>query len=214
MRVALMLRHVDDQGGTGVYTRRMAEALPRADPGGEYLLLFGSEAARDRHRGLLAPGNARALVVAAGSKSAWDQLAVPRALERERVDVVLNPKHSVPLAPVAPRVFVMHGAEWVAFPWDYHPADRLYHALALPLYLGAADRVVTISHDSARRIAGYMPSVAGRLSVVHHGVPDGFAPVTDPAALDAARRRHRLPERFILYAGQVYPHKNVGGTLK
>ncbi len=214
LRIALMLRHVDDQGGTGVYTKRMTEAMLRADAGNEYLLVFGSEDARNRHRGLLDRGNARALVVEAGSKLAWDQVAVPLALERVRVDVVFNLKHSVPLAPFAPRVFVVHGAEWLAFPQDYHPLDRLYHGLALPLYLGAADRIVTISHDSARRIAGYMPSVAGRLSVVHHGVGPGFRPVADPARLEAARRAFGLPDRFVLYVGQVYPHKNVGGILK
>ena len=112
------------------------------------MLVFASEAARERHGH---PG-ARNLVVEARSKLLWDQVAVPLALRRERVDVVLGAKHSIPLAPVAPRVFMLHGADWIAFPENYYAVDRLYHRVALPLYLKSAERVITISHDSARRI--------------------------------------------------------------
>jgi glycosyltransferase involved in cell wall biosynthesis len=139
---------------------------------------------------------------------------VPLALRRERVDVVFSTKHSIPLAAFAPRVFMLHGADWIAFPENYYAVDRLYHRVALPLYLKSAERVITISHDSARRILDYMPEVAPKLSVVHHGLPPGFAPVGDGARRAAMRARHGLPERFLLYVGQVYPHKNVGGILR
>jgi glycosyltransferase involved in cell wall biosynthesis len=86
--------------------------------------------------------------------------------------------------------------------------------VALPLYLKSAERVITISHDSARRILDYMPEVAPKLSVVHHGVAEGFAPVEDEGRREAVRARYGLPERFLLYVGQVYPQKNVGGILR
>jgi glycosyltransferase involved in cell wall biosynthesis len=174
------------------------------------VLVFPSEASRERH----GQPTARNLVVEARSKLLWDQVAVPLALRHERVDVVFSTKHSIPLTPFAPRVFMLHGADWIAYPENYYAMDRLYHQVALPLYLRSADRVITISHDSARRILDYMPSVAPKLSVVHHGLPPGFAPVGDEARRAAMRARHGLPERFLLYVGQVYPHKNVGGILR
>jgi glycosyltransferase involved in cell wall biosynthesis len=210
MRIALLLRNIDERGGAGSYAQQIARSLVRGDPGNEYVLVFASEAARERH----GQPDARNLVVEARSKLLWDQVAVPLALRRERIDVVLGAKHSIPLAPFAPGVFVLHGADWIAFPENYHAADRLYHRVALPLYLKSAERVITISHDSARRILDYMPEVAPKLSVVHHGLPPGFAPVGDGARRAAMRARHGLPERFLLYVGQVYPHKNVGGILR
>ena len=74
--------------------------------------------------------------------------------------------------------------------------------------------MITTSRDSARRVLDYMPEVAPKLSVVHHGVAEGFAPVADEARRDAVRARHGLPERFLLYVGQVYPQKNVAGILR
>jgi glycosyltransferase involved in cell wall biosynthesis len=210
MRIALLLRNIDERNGAGIYAQRIARSLMRGDPGNEYVLVFASEAARERH----GHPAARNLVVEARSKLLWDQVAVPLALRRERVDVVFSTKHSIPLAAFAPRVFMLHGADWIAFPENYYAVDRLYHRVALPLYLKSAARVITISHDSARRILDYMPEVAPKLSVVHHGLPPGFAPVGDEARLAAVRARYGLPERFLLYVGQIYPHKNVGGILR
>ena len=210
MRIALLLRNIDERNGAGIYAQRIARSLMRGDPRNEYVLVFASEAARERH----GHPAARNLVVEARSKLLWDQVAVPLALRHERVDVVFSTKHSIPLTPFAPRVFMLHGADWIAYPENYYAMDRLYHQVALPLYLRSADRVITISHDSARRVLEYMPSVAPKLSVVHHGLPPGFAPVEDEARRAAMRARHGLPERFLLYVGQVYPHKNVGGILK
>ena len=197
MRIALLLRNIDERNGAGIYAQRIARSLVRGDPGNEYVLVFASEAARERH----GHPAARNLVVEARSKLLWDQVAVPLALRRERVDVVLGAKHSIPLAAFAPRVFMLHGADWIAFPENYYAVDRLYHRVALPLYLKSAERVITISHDSARRILDYMPEVAPKLSVVHHGLPPGFAPVGDEGRRAAVRARHGLPERFLLYVG-------------
>ena len=96
MRIALLLRNIDERDGAGTYAQRIARTLVRGDPGNEYVLVFASEAARERH----GHPAARNLVVEARSKLLWDQVAVPLALRRERVDVVLGAKHSIPLAPV------------------------------------------------------------------------------------------------------------------
>jgi glycosyltransferase involved in cell wall biosynthesis len=211
MRIALMLRHLEDRGGTGEYTRRLVEALLDLDREDEFLLLLASEAAAARYRGI---PHARCLVLPGGGRLGWDQWRVPRLLRQERPDVVMNLKHALPLWGPGRQVFVMHGADWIAFPANYPLADRLYHRLALPLYLRRADRVITVSADAARRIAARAPAAEAKLAMVHHGVGPEFARVLDPARLAAVRARYGLPERFLLYVGQIYPMKNVGGILQ
>ena len=210
LRIGLMLRNIDERGGAAVYARSMLDALLRIDQDNEYVLAFASEADRQRY----GRPRARNIVVEASSKVVWDQMAVPRALVREQVDVAFSLKHSIPLHSFAPRVFIMHGADWIAFPENFYPFDRLYHGLVLPFYLRSADRVITISNDSASRIIAYMPEIAGKLAVVPHGVAPDFRPIADPARRDAVRRRYGLPEHFLLYVGQIYPQKNVAGILK
>jgi hypothetical protein len=93
MRIGLMLRNIEEQGGAGEYARRISRALPEVDRRNDYLLLFPSPDTARR----FTPAGARAGVVEAPGKLLWDQVAVPRVLAREQVDVVLGTKHSIPL---------------------------------------------------------------------------------------------------------------------
>jgi glycosyltransferase involved in cell wall biosynthesis len=211
MRIALMLRNIEEQGGAGEYARQISQALPAVDRRNDYVLLFPSSEAARR----FTPDRARAVVVPkVPGKLLWDQVAVPRVLARERIDVVVGGKHSIPLVTSARKVFIMHGADWISFRENYTPLDNLYHDLMLPQYLRRADQVITVSHDSARRIAAYRPAVRDRLWVVYHGVSPHLRPVTDPVLLARTRAAYGLPERFLLFVGQIYRQKNLPGILR
>jgi glycosyltransferase involved in cell wall biosynthesis len=205
-----MLRHINELGGTPEYTRRLVSTLLSLDHDNDYLLLFGSETAYTRYRF----PNAKSILLRAPSKLLWDQVMVPKVLKRERVDVVFNLKHSIPLFGPSKKVFIVHGADWIAYPKGFYLADQLYHKIFLPRYLHVADRVITISQASARKLTEYMPSIKNKLSVVYHGLPPGFCRVEDTTRLEAFRTRLGLPERFVSYVGQIYPPKNVGGILR
>jgi glycosyltransferase involved in cell wall biosynthesis len=210
MRIGLMLRHINELGGTPEYTRRLVSTLLSLDHDNDYLLLFGSETACARYRF----PNAKSMILKAPSKLLWDQVAVPKVLKREHVDVVFNLKHSIPLFGPTKKVFIVHGADWIAYPKGFYFADQIYHKIFLPRYLHVADRVITISQVSAKKLTEYMPSIKDKLSVVYHGLPAGFCRVEDTARLEAFRSRYGLPERFVTYVGQIYPPKNVGGILR
>ena len=70
------------------------------------------------------------------------------------------PSTAIPLAPVAPRVFMLHAPRGRRLhPRDYSPSTGSHHQVALPLPAGARQRVITISHDSARRMLTSMPEL-------------------------------------------------------
>jgi hypothetical protein len=76
LRIALLLRNIDERGGAAIYARCMLDALLRIDSKNDYLLVFASKEAGERHR----HHRARTIVVEARSKLLWDQVAVPRVL--------------------------------------------------------------------------------------------------------------------------------------
>jgi glycosyltransferase involved in cell wall biosynthesis len=54
-----------------------------------------------------------------------------------------------------------------------------------------------------------MPEVAeNRVRVIPYGIDRDFRPA-DPVAVQAALKRLRLPERYILYVGSIEPRKNL-----
>ena len=84
--------------------------------------------------------------------------------------------------------------------------ERAFRRWAYDGAARAADRVVTTSSYSAGRLADAAGVSPDRIEVIHMGVDhDRFTP--EPTEADA-RLRPRLPERFVFYPGNLWPHKN------
>jgi glycosyltransferase involved in cell wall biosynthesis len=201
-----MLRHYEQhQGGVRVYTRRMLEALLDLETAHEFVLLY-------RNPALLGTNSGRPRVeehaLEAASVVAWDQLAVPRAVRRYGIDVLYNPKYSIPLRADCPAVWVCHGLDWYVMPWASRFVDRLSHRFLVPRYARHAAAIIAVSEVTRRHVLEFLPIAPERVVTVYSGVDDVFRRRLDPAALEAVRRRYGLPPRFLLYAGAIYPPKN------
>jgi glycosyltransferase involved in cell wall biosynthesis len=211
MKIGIMLRSLSDVGGPGEYTRSLLRALLQLDATNEYYLFLPEASLAERYREF---PNAHPVVLRTKSKLLFDQLAVPRAIRRYGCDVVINLKHSIPLLTRAKTIFVMHGADWIAFPQNYYLFDRLYHKLSLPLFCRKADRIISVSNDATRIAVSRLGLPPAQMATVYHGFRTDFHRVTDAERLARARARYKLPERFILYVGRIYPMKNVRGLVE
>ncbi|HUG04299.1 MAG TPA: hypothetical protein VML92_07720, partial [Steroidobacteraceae bacterium] len=103
MRIAVMLRTLEEKGGIGVYSRNLIETLLDVDPVNEYLLLYRDAAQLGRYAGR--PRVSEHLLPAHG-KAWWDQVSVPRACRKLGADLILHPKFTVPLLTGIPTVMV------------------------------------------------------------------------------------------------------------
>lgn len=215
MRIAVMLRTFDEQGGVAVYSRNLVETLLEADLRNEYALLYRNPA----HAGLYA-GRPRVTehVLAAPNKALWDQWAVPRACRQLDADLILHPKFTVPLLTRIPTVMVLHGADW--FLPDaaqfYTRLDRAYMRVFMPLYLRKARVALSVSQlttDDFNRIFGLPP---GKVRTVYFGPARHFRRITDPAAIAAVRAKYGLPDRFIFTLSKLGggERKNIRGVFE
>src|SRR5882757_530103 len=211
MKIGVMLRSLTDVGGPGEYTRSLLNALLRIDRVNEYYLFIADPALAERYREF---PNAHPVVLSTRSKFLFDQVSIPRAVRKYECDVLINLKHSVPLFTGAPAIFVMHGADWIAFPQNYYFFDRLYHKVSLPFFCRKADKIISVSHDATRIAVERLNLPPSQVATVYHGFRTDFHRVEDPERRARARERYKLPEKFILYVGRIYPMKNVRGLVE
>jgi glycosyltransferase involved in cell wall biosynthesis len=139
---------------------------------------------------------------------AWDQISVPQAVRRHGIDVLFNPKYSIPLRAGCPAVWVCHGLDWYVMPWASRFKDRLSHRFLVPRYARRATAIIAVSEVTRQHVLQFLPVPPERVVTVYSGVDDVFRCRFDRAALEAVRRRYGLPPRFLLYAGAIYPPKN------
>ena len=123
LRIGLMLRGIREVDGVGVYARQLCDALFEVDRVNQYVLFYMSEEQAGRYANV---PNATERVVHAPSKLAWDQVAVPLAARRERLDVLFHHKFSIPLLAPCPTVVQQRcTAYWTNPEWYPGLADRL-----------------------------------------------------------------------------------------
>ena len=223
-----MLRAVDDVDGQGIYIRKLCEALFQLDAANQYVVYYwrAGQAGRYRDR-----PNVREAVVPGSNKLVWDQVLVPLAARRDRLDVLFHHKFSIPLCAPCPTVVQQRGTEYWSHPEFYTGwsgrVDQVYNRFMIPLYCRRAVRVLTNSNTLGDELVRYVGVPRGKLRTVYASADESFRPVADPAVLAAVRERYTLPrESFLLMVvkghqimGQasgraLTPRKNVALALE
>jgi len=206
VRIAVMLRHYDQHGGgVRVYTRALLRQLIEHHPEHEYILLFNNPALtsgfRDRPQ-------VREMVVPGGSVLLWDQVGVPRAVRKLGIDVLFNPKYSIPLSGRYPASWVCHGLDWYVMPWASRWVDRLSHRYLVPRYARRAAAIVAVSEITREHVHEFLRVPLDRIHTVYTGIEAAYNHTVPEDARQAIRNKFNLPQRYVLYSGAVYPPKN------
>lgn len=212
MRIGVMLRHYDQHGGgVRVYTRKLLQALLDLHTGHEFILFYRNPASLGIHA---ADPQVEEVALSAPSVLLWDQVAVPITARRYGIDLLFNPKYSIALAVRCPTVWVCHGLDWYVMPWASKFTDRLSHRYLVPRYAAKADAIVAVSEITRQHVMQYLDVQPDRVITVYSGMGDAYRTKKDPERLRAVREKYRLPERFFLYAGAIYPPKNFARLVQ
>ena len=211
VRIAIDARKLHDFG-IGTYVRNLVRGLARATYADTYVLLCRAEDAA--FVGSLGP-RFEALVESAGNYSLREQISVPLALRRARVDLFHAPHYVVSPLTMCPYVVTIHDCIHLRFP-QYLPSRAAYYYARTMMTLAAkrARLVLTVSQASKHDIIHYLKVPASKVEVIYNEIDDRLA--TPPTPEDVARVRERflLTSPFILYAGNIKPHKNVDRLIE
>jgi glycosyltransferase involved in cell wall biosynthesis len=205
-----MLRNIGEQGGIVVYATNLLKNLFEIDSKNQYLLIY-------RDAGDLGYFNTRSnlkeIVVSAPNKLWWDQVSVPRVAKKEKLDLIFNPKLSIPLVTRCKTVWVMHGGAQFAVPHVFKLSDRIYFSIANRLYAKKASAIITMTHLGAKDIIRYMGADPEKMNVISEAYNENCR-VMKKEETNAVHKKYSLPEKYILFVGGLTPLKNFGNLLR
>lgn len=212
MRIGIMLRHYAQHGGgVKVYTHALLKEFVAQPRGHEFVFFFNDPALLGRYRDT---PHVQEVVVPSGPAPWWDQVRLPRALRRQGIDVLFNPKYSIPLSGRYPSAWVCHGLDWYVMPWASRRIDRLSHKYLVPRYAARAQAIIAVSEVTREHVMEYLHVPPERVHTVYTGIDHSFRVVLEADALARVRAKYRLPQRYVLYAGAVYPPKNFTRLIR
>ncbi len=201
--------------GSGQYVHRLVEALAQVAPEHEYVLYLPASVPHGLD--LPAPEGVQVRVVRTPfdrrfenvAKVWFEQVALPRAAEQDRVDVLHVPYWGSALVRRVPTVVTVHDLiPMLLLAYRGGPLVRLYTWL-VAASARRADMVLTDSRASRRDIRRYLKVPRERVRAVPLAVDSHYRRVEDPERLDYVREKYRLPRRFFLYLGGFDQRKNL-----
>ena len=220
MRIGLDVSSVPGQrAGGGQYAYQLARGLAAVDRKNTYLLYpTFYYLVHPEHRLAQLP-EARNMRTAlrwlppALASYLW-RVDRPEALKERLlgdVDLVHSTTYCAPLFRSRRKrlVVTIYDLTFVTHP-EYHLPANVAHCLeGTRSAIERADMLIAISESVRRDLIERMHAPAERIVVTPLAADPGLGRVTDPAVLDRARRRYRLPERFVLFLGAMEPRKNL-----
>ncbi len=213
MKIGIMLRHYEQQeGGVKVYTKKLLPLLFTMGSQHRYVLMYQNPKLLGTYGQY---GNVEEVALRIPGTVPWDQLAAPWIARRHQLDLIFNPKFTVPLFTRARTMFVLHGSEWFEIPEHFLRHDQWYFKIAVPIYCRSADGFIAVSSAVKRDVVKHVRVKPDKVFAIDNGFdPTLFRQITDPAAKQAVRAKYKLPERYILWAGQIESRKNVARLLR
>jgi len=212
MKIGIMLRHLGQHGG-GVlgYTNNLMRELLALDSPHEFVLIYpdrefiGSYGNRE---------NVREIVARSRSKFLWDQVSMRQVEKQEKLDLIFNPKYSIPLTARCKTAFVCHGLDWYVMPWGSKWVDRVSHRYLIPRYAHKADAIIAVSNTPRRHLTDFLNVDKEKTRTIYLGINEAFTKEISAEEKSTVQERYQLPEHFFLYVGQIYPPKNFGRLLR
>ena len=209
-RVAIDARKLRDFG-IGTYIRNILVELHRIDADTPYVVLSRSHDLEQVRQ--LVP-RFRVVVEDAEPYSLGEQVRIPWRLRREGVSLVHEPHYVLPPLTPCRSVVTIHDCIHLMFP-QYLP-NRFAHLYARAFMWTAtrqAARILTVSEASKRDILRFFAIPADKVQVIYNAIDGRFLTPPDEATTERVRQRYQLDHPFVLYVGNIRPHKNIERTI-
>ncbi len=138
----------------------------------------------------------------------WQQMVLPRLVHDAGDDLFHAPAYLSPLIMGVPKVVTVYDLISIEQPQFASRANHWNYRLMVPPGLRGAQAISVPSEDARAAVARVVPGVAERCRVIPLGVEERFGQA-DELDVAAVRERFRLPERYLLWVGNIEPKKNV-----
>jgi glycosyltransferase involved in cell wall biosynthesis len=190
-------------GGTEIYLRQLLRALADIDAENQYVVFTNRETGADLVPECPNFTNARQPVHARfrPARILWEQIALPLAARKHRLQVLLNPGFTAPIVCGCPMVTVFHDVQHKRHPEYFRWFDLPFWNFLLWAAARRSRGVIAGSVATSDDLRRYYGLTA---EVIHYGVEREFFEIA----------RHREPSNYVLCVSTTHPHKNLDRLLR
>lgn len=132
-------------------------------------------------------------------------------------DLFWSPHYNVPLLPIRAkkRIATIHDACHLALSQFLSFPEKVYAKFVMGRALHGSDAAVTDSFFSQKELIRFLGRPRKDLEVIPVAVDrNRFQRIENKSILEEIKKKYRLPEKFLLFVGNLKPHKNLSGLVQ
>lgn len=234
LRVGFNSRYLRDNNlrGFNRYTLSLLTELRRLD---ELELVLFTDQRSEIHSDFIDTIGVEVVQIASPRVLLWEQVMLPIALRRHRIDVFHAPADGgLPAWKTSRSVLTYHRAldkslrhsiktgDLTGRVSDYLPeSDGLTgrylayrHSLLRSVYIAAADRIIAVSDYGKWELVELLRVPEKKVVVIYEAADDKFTPDIPEQTIRQARLKFGVPDQYLLFVGSYDRWKNVDGLLR
>jgi len=219
MRIGIDARFFGNSGkGLGRYTQKLVEELEKTDHNNQYYI-FLNKHNFDEYQ----PKNPNfhKILVNIPWYSWQEQITFPRILNKYKLDLVHFLHFNVPILYRKAYFVTIHDLILLEYPtrkasklnFIMYNVKNLAYRLVIMNALKTAKKVITISNYTTESILKHFHIANNKMNMIYEGVDlERFNPLN--AKVFNFKKFKLRKDKYILYVGNVYPHKNIDRLIK
>jgi glycosyltransferase involved in cell wall biosynthesis len=217
MRVGFNV-HTTDTNISGVeyYSLGLLNALVQADPTNQFVVFTNKPELVKKH--VIAIDNL--VIVNMPFKTriqriVWEHLQLPKMLQKQKIDILHCPHYICPVFDsVVPYVVTIHDTIALDHPCWCKTSNAIYYNIFMRLGLKHVSKIIAVSNLASENIVGSFKGIDQKITVIYSGVDSVFRCTPNPCLQRQIRIKYNLPEKFILFVGNIEPKKNIAVLLQ
>ena len=195
--------------GIGSYIQNLAPALARMNAAHSFTLLVSTA---DLGR-INAPEGWLKKKCDYGKYSVGEIAFLGRAARSAKVDLFHEPHYTLPAGLRGMSVVTIHDLIHLKFPQYFSGLQRRYASAMIRHAVNHAGAIIAVSQKTREDILDAFNVPEERVTVVHHGVRPTFRRLEERGSVERFRKSRGLERPYVLYVGNVKPHKNIPRLL-
>jgi glycosyltransferase involved in cell wall biosynthesis len=211
MRIAFDIRKLNDFG-IGTYIHNLILNLASLDQSNQYLLIAYPE---EKEEFPALPDNFAFLCNHTRSVSLWNQWRLACDLRRNAVELLHTPHYQVSSFLPCKSVITIHDCVHILFP-NYAQSRAVYEKSRKNTRqaIQKSSHILTVSETTRRDLMRLFHIPEGKVTVVYNAIDERTIRDNNHEEQKRLLERYQIQDPFLLYAGNIRPHKNIARLIE
>jgi len=139
-----------------------------------------------------------------------ENLALEKFLRKNQQTLYHSPNYVLPFFFTSPSVLTIHDLITLDYPQLCQTETVIYFRFLIKHSIKKAQKIIAVSNTVKKDIINHFNIPENKIEVVYHGVSPLFRKSTYKNVLE----KYNLPEKYILFVGNIEPKKNLERLIK